>query len=71
MQQVLLALPERDDFLVVSGRARLLQAVDFALQVGALPLVPEALQGADTIGRGSGCPGLTGDVGHKRSFSCT
>ncbi len=71
MQQVLFALPERDDFAVVAGRSSLLQAVDFALQVGALPVVPEALQGPDAVRRISRCPRLTRDISHKRSFSCT
>jgi hypothetical protein len=31
LEQVFLALPQRDDLVFVSGRARLLQAVDFPL----------------------------------------
>ena len=31
LEQIFLALPEREDFVFVAGRARLLQPVDFPL----------------------------------------
>src|ERR687888_2566225 len=45
MKQVLLALPERDDFMFVMSSPCFLKAIDFALDVGALPVVSQSLEG--------------------------
>ena len=49
LEQVFLALPERDDLVFVGGRPRLLQAVDFPLQIGFFAAVAEPFQGPDRV----------------------
>ncbi len=71
MQQIFLALPERDDFVFVIGGPGLLEPVDFPLHVGALPVVPQALEGPDTIGRVCRAPLPGGRFPDQRGLSFT
>src|SRR3954452_23175595 len=71
MQQMLLALPERDDFSFVSGGARFLEPVDFPLQGGAFAVVAQPLERPHTVGGGCRGSGLPGDLRDNGSLSCT
>src|SRR4051812_22731331 len=71
MQQVFLALPERDDFSFVGGGAGLLEPVDFALERGPFPVVAQALERPHTVDCVSRGSGLTGDIGDQRGLPCT
>ena len=71
MKKALFPFPEGHDFSFVPGGPRLLQAVDFPLHVGALPVVAQALEGADAPLDVGGGAGLSGDVLDERGFSFT
>ena len=71
MQKMFLALPERNDFSFVFGSTGLLQAVDFPLQGGALPVVPQALECAHTVGRVGRGPRWRAISATSGGLSCT
>ena len=72
MKQVFFAFPERDDFVFVPGGARLLQPVDFALDVGALPVVAQRISASGrNRRRRPGAPVCRGNLLDQRGFSCT
>ena len=71
MEQILFALPERDDFMFVMSGPGFLEPGDFALDVRALPVISQASQRSDTVGGVCGRPGLAADVLDKLGLSLT
>jgi len=60
-----------DDLLVVLRRPRLLQPVDFPLQGGAFPVVPEFFERSNAVGHVGRGSRLAGDLLDECSFSFT
>ena len=69
LDEGLLPVPERDDFVGVAGCALFLQPVDLPLDLRSFPHVPEPLQGAYTLDRIGGGLGLAADLLEQPSFS--
>ena len=70
-QEPLLLLQQLSDFVFVMGGPGLLQAVDLALNVGALSIESQAFEGPDTVGRVCRGYRLTADVLDERALSFT
>jgi hypothetical protein len=59
------------DFVFVMSGPGFLEAIDLALDVGALSIVSQAFQGPDTVGGVRRRPRLAGDLRDQRAFSFT
>jgi len=71
MEQVFLALPERDDFMFVMSGAGFLEPIDLALDVHVLPVISQPLESSDAVCHVCRSPSVSADALDKLGLSFT